>query len=234
MRGLRISMFLVPLLVLAGCVSQSKYLDLERNFVDRGEYLANLNKKTEALSSDLDKTTLELNATRVLLQKREEELALVRQTSLQIDQAWKRQLTSELEDLRKEGFEINKDTGGIILEESVFFTKGSAMLKQEAKSALMKLANVLAKKQGLIQINGHTDSDKVVKTAADWPYGNIQLSGARAMQVLIFLRDEGKISGARMSFAGYGEHQPLASNATEDGKKKNRRVEVILKGGNES
>ncbi len=234
MRGLCIPVFIVSLLLSAGCVSQTKYLEMEKSHVDRGEKLANLTKKYEVLIEENDQTNLKMRATEVLLQKREEELALVRQTATMVDQSWKRQISAELEEFRKEGFQINKETGGIILEESVFFTAGSATLKPEARSSLLRLASVIAKKPGRIQVIGHTDSDKVVKHAKEWPGGNIQLSGARAMQVLMFLKDEGRIDPARMSFAGCGEYQPIASNATDDGKRQNRRVEIVLKGGDMS
>ena len=112
--------------------------------------------------------------------------------------------------------------------ELIFFEKGSANLKSGAKSVLMRLARVLKARAGHIQINGHTDSDPVRKHAKTWPYGNIQLSGARAMHVLLFLKDEGGINPTRMSFAGYGPYQPIATNNSETNKRKNRRVEIYI------
>jgi flagellar motor protein MotB len=50
------------------------------------------------------------------------------------------------------------------------------------------------------------------------------------MNVLLFLEKKGKIPAKRMSFAGCGPHQPCADNKTKDGKRKNRRVEILVKG----
>lgn len=240
MRGFTYTSVFLSLLLLTGCVSQAKYQELEKSFADRGEKYAVLVKKNEKLTESSDYLKLQLRAKEVLLRKREMELAQVREWKVQADQGIRKslqaQLKAELDALRKGGadFQINKKTGGIILEDSVFFEKGSATLKPAAKNLLMKLARVLQSKDGVIQVNGHTDSDPVRKHARTWPHGNIQLSGARAMQVLIFLRDEGGLPASRMSFAGFGPHQPIAPNTTEASKRKNRRVEILLKSEGES
>jgi chemotaxis protein MotB len=231
MRGANIIPFLAAIVILAGCVSQSKYLELEKDYINRGIKLAKANRKYEELEKDHKLRGAQVQTLEVLLQKREEELSTTRSVveNIQVSAVgFKEQLERELAALRNEGISINPENNAIVLEDSVFFAKGSATLKEGAKASLMKLARVLKSKSGHIQINGHTDSDPVVKHKKTWPYGNIQLSGARAMHVLLFLKDHGGLDVKRMSFAGYGPYQPIAQNTSESNKRKNRRVEILL------
>ena len=57
---------------------------------------------------------------------------------------------------------------------------------------------------------------------------NWELSTARATNVLHFLQDKVGISGERLSAVGYGEYQPIASNSTPEGRRLNRRIQIIL------
>jgi len=234
MRGITSISTFLTLFLLTGCVSQSKYLGLQKNFNEASERHSEIVKKNEDLSQANEYLRLQLRAKELLLRKREETIATLSTVKVEIDDGYHRQLTAELEELRRAGFQINKKTGGIILEESVFFSKGSATLKAEAKSLLMRLAKMLQGQPGRIEVQGHTDSDPVRKHAKTWPNGNIQLSGARAMSVLIFLRNDGQIDSQRMSFSGYGPYQPIAQNSSEANKRKNRRVEILLKKQDES
>lgn len=72
-----------------------------------------------------------------------------------------------------------------------------------------------------ISVEGHTDSDGSNES-------NLKLSEARAKAV-VELIVKGGIDAARLSSAGYGEEKPIADNSTEEGKAKNRRVELIKK-----
>jgi outer membrane protein OmpA-like peptidoglycan-associated protein len=60
----------------------------------------------------------------------------------------------------------------------------------------------------------------------------MRLSERRAASVLAYLRSKG-VDAARMTSKGYGENQPIADNATEDGRKQNRRVELVRTDGGE-
>jgi chemotaxis protein MotB len=120
--------------------------------------------------------------------------------------------------------------GGGRLTSSVFFRPGRAELSPAGQKVLQTIAQRLkhADVQGLrVTVNGHTDSDRVVKYARQWPKGNLQLSGARALNVADFLIKQG-VTSSRVSFAGFGPHRPIASNRTVAGKARNRRVEVLL------
>jgi len=76
-----------------------------------------------------------------------------------------------------------------------------------------------------VQIRGFTDNMPLPKTS---PYeDNWELSGARALTVLRYLI-KFRVNPKRLSFAGYGPAHPIATNATLEGRKKNRRVDIIF------
>lgn len=109
----------------------------------------------------------------------------------------------------------------------VLFDSGKAKIKTDAYGILDKVALVL--KENVPQLNvgieGHTDNDPIQHSA--WK-SNWELSTARALSVLHYLTDERSIDPRRLSAIGYGEYRPVASNDTREGRKLNRRVEVII------
>ena len=107
-----------------------------------------------------------------------------------------------------------------IILRNVFFETASAELLPESTTELNKLILLLTTNPNLnIQINGHTDN---VGSDQD----NQILSQNRAKAVYQFLID-GKIEASRLKFKGYGESQPIDTNETDLGRKKNRRTEFI-------
>jgi chemotaxis protein MotB len=89
---------------------------------------------------------------------------------------------------------------------------------------LHALGPELAKRSVDVRIEGHTD-DRPIHTARF--RSNWDLSTARATAVLAKLAAE-SIEPSRLSAAGYGEFRPVASNATEEGRKQNRRVDLVV------
>jgi len=76
-----------------------------------------------------------------------------------------------------------------------------------------------------VGIEGHTDNQPIQYSG--WK-SNWELSAARALSVLHYLADEKGVAPVRLSAIGYGENQPVASNDTKEGRKENRRVEVVI------
>ncbi len=113
---------------------------------------------------------------------------------------------------------IAESFSGIL--EGVNFLVGSAKLTGEAKSILNTVAKNLNEYPNIrVTIIGHTDN---VGDAAR----NKRLSEARALAVAEYLASQG-VDPSRMRYAGKGEEEPIASNATQAGRAKNRRVELI-------
>jgi len=109
----------------------------------------------------------------------------------------------------------------------VFFNSGMAELRPQGKEVLDKVAKVLKEDvpDSRVAIEGHTDSDPIVRSS--W-LSNWELSTARGLAALHYFIDEDKVPPTQLSVAGYGEYRPVASNDTAEGKKKNRRVEIVI------
>jgi chemotaxis protein MotB len=111
------------------------------------------------------------------------------------------------------------------LAENILFDSGKSDLKKEGQEALTEVAAVLSSIASRdFQIAGHTD-DIPIKSAK-FP-SNWELSTARAVEVTRYLSTKG-VDPSRLSAAGYAETQPVASNADPEGRKQNRRIEIVL------
>jgi len=109
----------------------------------------------------------------------------------------------------------------------LLFDSGKAKIRPEAFDLLTKVSTVLRDNmaQFNVGIEGHTDNVPIKQSG--WK-SNWELSTARALSVLHYLANEQGISPERLSAIGYGEYRPLASNETKDGRKQNRRVEIVI------
>jgi len=109
----------------------------------------------------------------------------------------------------------------------VLFDSGKAKIRPELYPVLDKVSRVLAENvpQNFIGIEGHTDNEPIKFSA--WK-SNWELSSARALAVLHYLVDNKGIAPERAQAVGYGEYRPVASNGTREGRRLNRRVEVVI------
>jgi chemotaxis protein MotB len=112
-----------------------------------------------------------------------------------------------------------------LLTDNVFFDSGQAVIKSGATRLLDKLGAVLRdERTHPIVVEGHTDSQPI--STSQYP-SNWELSGARASAVVRAFVSDG-VERGRVSGALYGAEKPTASNATPEGRSRNRRVDVIL------
>jgi chemotaxis protein MotB len=110
------------------------------------------------------------------------------------------------------------------LPQDVLFPSGVATLSRDGELALMEVAVILRQfPDRRFMVAGHTDNQPVKEAYKD----NWELSVARALVVTRFLV-EAKMKPQNIVAAGYGEHDPIASNGTPDGRRENRRIEIIL------
>lgn len=113
------------------------------------------------------------------------------------------------------------ESGVVVTLGDVLFESGQTDLREEAHSSLVEVVDLLqSEPDKKIRIEGHTDStgDEVT---------NLEISERRANKVLEALVALG-VDPARVSTAGMGEDFPIASNESEEGRSRNRRVDVIL------
>lgn len=119
------------------------------------------------------------------------------------------------------------DRGRMVIQlpQDILFESGSATLGADGRSTLGEVAAVLADiDDRSFQVEGHTD-DVPIATAR-FP-SNWELSTARALSVVRLLVDRG-VTPATLSGAGYGEYRPVAGNDTPEGRRRNRRIEIVM------
>ena len=111
----------------------------------------------------------------------------------------------------------------ISLREAGFFDSGSAEIRPDSLEVLHILGAALPRQP--MRIEGHTDNVPIhtAQFATNW-----ELSTARAADITRLLIAENSADPAQVSAAGYAEFHPVADNDTETGRKKNRRVDIVL------
>jgi len=107
------------------------------------------------------------------------------------------------------------------------FDSGKAKIRSEAYPLLDKVTAVLKDNMANfnIGIEGYTDNVPIKHSA--WK-SNWELSTARALSVVHYMVNEKGIAPERLSAIGFGEYRPVASNETREGRKLNRRVEIVI------
>lgn len=123
--------------------------------------------------------------------------------------------------------EIINDPKGVVIrfDSQVLFRSGAAQILPDGVIVLGAVGEALAGIDNLLVVEGHTDN--VPTSGTEWP-SNWELSATRATTVLRYLTDLGSVPAARISAAGYADTRPQASNATAEGRARNRRVEIVV------
>ena len=112
--------------------------------------------------------------------------------------------------------------------DSVLFDSGRAEVKPEGLVVLQKVIDILKNiKDKVVRIEGHTDNVQIVGQLAKRYPTNWELSAARAINVTRYLQQQG-LDPALLAAVAYGEHKPVAPNDTDEGRAKNRRIEIVL------
>ena len=110
----------------------------------------------------------------------------------------------------------------------ILFPEGGWELDQKGRETLDKIVPVLKNLQGKrIEVNGYTDNVPIGPELKRRFPSNWELSTARATEVVRYLIHKG-VNPKLLSATGYGEEQPVASNNTPEGRRQNRRIEVVL------
>ncbi len=143
--------------------------------------------------------------------------------------ALKDAISKALTNFEGKGLSVEQRDGKVYIsmENKLLFSSGSWAVNSEGRKAVEQLGDVLAQNPDIaVLIEGHTDNV---------PYGgtgqlkdNWDLSTKRATSIVQILRVNSSIDPQSLTAAGRGEHAPIASNQTQEGKAKNRRIEVIL------
>ncbi|HHK5432590.1 TPA: flagellar motor protein MotD [Pseudomonas aeruginosa] len=112
----------------------------------------------------------------------------------------------------------------ITLNSSLLFPSGDALPNDAAFDIVEKVAKILAPYKNPIHVEGFTDDVPI--HSPRYPT-NWELSAARAASIVRLLGNDG-VEPSRMAAVGYGEFQPVADNASAEGRAKNRRVVLVI------
>ncbi len=139
-----------------------------------------------------------------------------------------RQLMARLRSMIDSGklqVEIRKGRMIVKMSDKILFDPGKTKLKDEGEEALKQIAAVLKDIGNRdFLITGHTDNVpiKTQRFPSNW-----DLSAARAVTVTKFMQSEG-VDPKHLGAAGFSEFDPVGDNTTEDGRRSNRRIEIVL------
>lgn len=113
----------------------------------------------------------------------------------------------------------------ISLNELGFFNSGQAVLLPGAAAKIQRIARVLSLHGLNLRVEGHSDNQPIhtAQFRSNW-----ELSTARAMAVMTLLVDDSGFDPQKISVAGYGQYRPIADDATAEGRKLNRRVDLVV------
>lgn len=121
---------------------------------------------------------------------------------------------------------IESDLGVVIqLRDNILFETSKSDLRSESKEILDSIAALISSMNNNIVVEGHTDNRPI--NTAEFP-SNWELSVDRAVNVVRYFVENGKIDPSRLSATGYGEFQPIVDNDTEENMEKNRRVNILI------
>ena len=224
---------LFALFLFAGCsktVPLEQYDAKAKEVEDLTAQSSNLQAQVKTLNGDVEA----LKKERDTLQSDVKELSQKAQKAEQLEKATQtyQDLTKKLEKEIQEGkVQITemKNRLTMTMVDKILFPSGSAEVSKEGKGVLDKVISILKDvKDKRIQIEGHTDNVKIVSSLKKRFPTNWELSTARATGVVRYLQEKGGIDPTLLSATGYSEYQPVASNDTDEGKQKNRRIEIVL------
>ncbi|MDJ0986214.1 MAG: OmpA family protein [Desulfobacterales bacterium] len=211
----------LSILLVFSCVSKNKYVELENQANTTRERLEQENK---SLSNQVAQLERELDKERTTVEVQKKEISELDQTRQEIENNLKSQIASK--DVR-----IQEIEGKLMVTfvDKILFDSGSVKIKPEGQEVILRLAESFKDKADqMIVVQGHTDDVKIggallAKFPTNW-----ELSAARATAVVRFLQEQGGIEPERLTASGFSYYKPVASNEDEEGRKQNRRIEIML------
>jgi len=209
-------------------LEENSSASIAENAKKNRELLAQLEVKEQALASEnarLEALKRELESR----SKRVEELESLITAKDAAMTSLKNAISRALSDFEGKGLTIEQRDGKVYvsMENKLLFSSGSWAVGIEGHKAVQQLGSVLGDNPDIaVLIEGHTDN--VPYTGSGQVKGNWDLSTKRATAIVNILSENNNINPENLTAAGRGEHAPVATNDTTEGKAKNRRIEVIL------
>lgn len=127
----------------------------------------------------------------------------------------------------KVSIERRDDLVALVISEEDIFDSGSAVISKAAVNALKEVRDVILSGSGTVVIAGHTDNVPITGSglfATNW-----DLSSSRAAAVAHAMTELLGVPAERVEVEAHADTRPIADNATEEGRRKNRRVEILMR-----
>ncbi len=230
-------------------ILQAKSDTLSKNIVDLRDNITHLEKKNSLLQEEnkdlrqnLETLRIDLNnfrnQTMVLqgkievLQSKAKDLERQKEEEvLAMKGTYENLLENMKSEIEKGKITITQLRGKLKVNmlDEILFDSGETTIKPQGIEVLKRVGNILLNvKDKAINIEGHTDNVPIGAELSEKYPTNWELSVARATNVARYLQEKSGINPILLSATGYGEYKPVASNETEEGKAKNRRIEIVL------
>ena len=235
----------LPFILFSACVQKSKYVELENAHNQTQQELQAENKKVADLREQVSKLVDENNRYLSMIERQKESIEGL-QNELEKERAVVQQKDQKISDLEKTRAEIENSLKEQIAQKNIkieeiegklkvtfvdkiLFDSGSVKIKPKGREVLLTLADSFQEnqKQGIV-VEGHTDDVQIGLALQDRFPTNWELSTARATSVVRFLQEKGNIAPERLTASGFSYFKPVDTNETDEGRKQNRRIEIIL------
>lgn len=203
---------------------------LEANMAKNRDLLAQLDAKEKALAAEQDRLN-KLNSELASNTKRLNELESMIAAKDAAMKKLKDTLSKALNAFEGKGLTVQMKNGKVYvsMENKLLFQTGSWAVGSQGRTAVVEVGKVLAQNPDItVLIEGHTDNDKILGNIGGGIENNWDLSTKRATAIVNILAENGGIRKQNLTAAGRGEFAPIMSNDSQEGKAKNRRIEVIL------
>jgi chemotaxis protein MotB len=209
-------------------ILQARSDTLSKNIVDLRGHVADLKKENDLLKEE-NKALKERNAalqseTQALERQRKEEMEEMRGT-------YENLLEDMKVEIEKGEITITQLRGKLKVNmvDEILFDSGKTTIKPQGLEVLERVgSSLLDVKDKAISIEGHTDDVPIGAELSKQYPTNWELSAVRATTVARYLQEKIGINPGLLSAIGYGEYQPVASNESDEGRAKNRRIEIVL------
>lgn len=196
--------------------------------------LTDLKTQNESLQKINLKLTQNVERLRSDLAKKKSVIQLQNKVIRLLDDTKKTIATSLKDEIAAQQIELveTEDTLKVVFIDKILFDSGSVEINEKGKALLRALAaSIRQQNDQIVLVEGHTDNMPLSSSLKARFPSNWELSVARAAAVARFLQKEGQLHPRRLSARGYSFYRPVASNKTLEGRRQNRRIEIILSSG---
>ena len=201
-----------------------KLADLKTRNASLQKINAGLTQNVEQLTQTVERLNSDLAKKKSVIKLQNKVIGLLDDTKKTISTSLKDEIDAQQIELIE-----HEDTLKVVFIDKILFDSGSIKINKKGKSLLLALAeSIRQQKDQYVLVEGHTDNMPLGPSLKMRFPSNWELSVARASAVARFLQEEGMLQPQRLSARGYSFYRPVASNQTIEGRRQNRRIDIIL------